>query len=139
MAYNRHEFTDGVTTLTAKIMNEIEDGIIENGINPDLNVAVFGDSIFDNKAARKMLQDFGCNLRNHAVSGSTITTHLINSLSPLSVSKQNNTIFKQWDEFCSWADGGIDTIEERNAEYRYRNYNFKTPDVIILDGGANDW
>lgn len=142
MAYKKWTFKDGETILNAELMNNIQNGIIESGINPDLNVVVFGDSIFDNKAARAMLKSFGCNLRNYAVSGSTISTHVRNrSTLAIEARDLNKTIFTQWDNFCDWVDNGIDGIIDDDSESERRNgdYTFTNPDVIILDGGANDW
>jgi hypothetical protein len=139
MAYKKWTFKDGETILNAELMNNIQNGIIESGINPDLNVVVFGDSIFDNKAARNMLKSFGCNLRNYAVSGSTISTYVRNTKAEIQKRPTNGSIFEQWDNFCDWVDNGTDEIIENNSERKNGDFTSTTPDVIILDGGANDW
>lgn len=148
MTYNRHEFIDGETILNAQIMNEIEDGIVNNNeaieINPNLNMIVFGDSLFGKEANYAQLffkNDLGCNLRNYAVSGATITR---------TNKTTSNSLLNQWDLFLAdfkklkanpkETELNISTHEWYSNQLNRVNgeSNFIEPDVFIIDGGGND-
>ena len=42
-------------------------------INPDLNLVVFGDSLFGKDNGKTFIKGLGCNIQNYSVSGASLT------------------------------------------------------------------
>lgn len=143
MAYEKQGFQDNLTVLNAQMMEKIEDGIINteknrinNEINPNLNLVVFGDSLFGKPDGIQFIKNLGCNSRNYAVSGATVSTN-----------KKTNNFQVQWEHFVNYMTsenndilnsssyGGY-SLSRLNGETDFKNNDI---DVFLIDGGGNDW
>lgn len=129
MAYARHEFEDG-DLLTAQIMNEIEDGIVQLdkkiNIQKTKNLLVLGDSMFGSADGKYFLTKFcdehNLGLKNWAASGSTFGY--------CEDDKGNERI----NILTTWRTNT--TQEEGNEENFIGDF---VPDFILIDGGGNDY
>lgn len=122
MAYTRHEFKDG-DLLTAQIMNEIEDGIVQLdkkiNIQTTKKLLVLGDSMFGSADGKYFLTKFckehNLGLKNWAASGSTF-----------GYSEIYKNILTTWR---------TNTTQEDNPNF----IGDFVPDFILIDGGGNDY
>lgn len=102
-------------------------------INPDLNLLVMGDSLFGSVNGAEWLRGFGCNLRNHGVVGASLARIDNNTNNDGSY----KSILNQWDKFKKFKNGE-ETYELEAARINKNGY-FTEPDIILVDGGSNDY
>lgn len=138
MAYTKQNFVDG-NTLSAEQLNNIEDGVAQNEteiqklkkIDPDMNLLVLGDSLFASVNGKAFLQTIGCKIENCSTGGAT--------LSEISERKRIdgtfNTIYDQLIYFRAKVAAEISAgIAPGEGELA-----FHEPDMILIDGGGNDY
>ena len=104
--------------------------------------------MFGNDTGKEFLHDyFKCNLRNYAISGAPLCTGI--------ATKNIYAQFKAFINYSKGIDGNNDgKVDDhlsdanntyyginKNAKniYRKRGTDFKEPDIILLDGGGNDY
>ena len=99
-----------------------------NGIDPNLNLLVLGDSLFHKTAAREWIKGFGCKVANYSLSGA--------SIAQIPGRKQfkdgsYNSLLDQIERF----QRGEKQPDGAQPDFTHKN----GPDMILIDGGANDY
>lgn len=90
-----------------------------SGIDSDLNVLVIGDSLFGGNTGRTFLDELGCNIENLAVVGASLSEVATNTTD----------------------DGTLNSIGTQmySHYYKFNKGLIPEPDVILMDGGGNDY
>lgn len=117
-----------ITDVNGKKSFEVKDG---KSINPKLKLLVLGDSLFASAAGRSFIASLGCIVENRAVAGAT----LAEVSERKRVDGTYNTLYDQLNKFT------LQVQSEKAAGIESGNGTlaFHEPDVILIDGGGNDY
>lgn len=104
------------------------------GLNPDLNLLVLGDSLFGGPIGKEFINSLGCKIENRAKSGATLAA-ISENASIRDGAIVYNRILQQMADFVAEVNAEKNTgIKEGEGELP-----FHEPDIILLDGGGNDY
>lgn len=106
----------------------------EYEINPDLNLLVLGDSLFGKEYGKTFIKELGCNIQNYAVSGAS----LAEVSGRLREDQTYNSVLDQYERFKNGQDPYLESGENINTRLN-GNSDFTEPDIILVDGGGNDY
>lgn len=133
------KYTEQSLTNEQKAQARENIGIVDanyNGyeINPDLNLLVLGDSLFGREEGKSFIKGLGCNLQNYGVSGAS----LAKVSDRLRDDGTYNSVLDQFDRFKSRKLPYLEDGEDINTRLN-GNSDFIVPDIILVDGGGNDY
>lgn len=105
-------------------------------INPDLNLVVFGDSLFGKEHGKTFIRGLGCNIKNYSVSGAS----LAEVSGRLRDDGTYNSVLDQYSRFKNGQNPYLDTTNNEDIATRLNgNSDFTQPDIVLVDGGGNDY
>lgn len=117
--------------LTTNEKNEFR----KNLLNPELKLLVLGDSLLGSDNGKAFVESLGCKVKNYARSEATIATIYETAEIRTPGKIVYNRLIQQLADFVSEvnAEKAAGTAEGEGA------LPFHTPDVILFDGGGNDY